>query len=124
MKSDQIGIACSALCSIHCLATPFLAFFSPALAHYFDSHYIHIIFFIFVVFFAFIAFKSQFKVHKNKTPMLFAFSGISLLTIGLFSEHSHYDHLENILNIIGSSLLIIGHFFNIKYSKTSKCNHA
>lgn len=143
---DKVGIALSALCVIHCIATPFLVFLSPWLASFFDSKWSHLGVFLFIVPVAYFTFYRFYKNHKNKKPMILGTIGVLLLGISLFSpghewamghEHhhdlhahneEHFNYLDTIINVIGSLILISGHWLNIKIHKDSKmadecCHH-
>lgn len=141
---DKVGIFLSALCVMHCLATPFLLFLSPWLGSIFESKWSHLGIFIFIVPVAYFTFYRFYKNHRNKNPMIFGTIGIILLGIALLSpghqweinhgEHihshneEHFNYVDTIINIIGSVVLMIGHWMNIKIHRDTKaasdcCHH-
>ena len=140
---DRVGIILSGLCVIHCMATPFLVFFSPWLASFFDSKWSHLGIFIFIVPVAYFTFYRFYKNHKNKKPMVLGTIGILLLGLSLLSpghewsvghEHihsdnnEHFNYVDTIINVIGSIILMAGHWLNIKIHRDSKsadecCHH-
>jgi hypothetical protein len=140
---DRVGIGLSALCVIHCLATPFLIFLSPWLASFFDSKWSHLGIFIFIVPVAYFTFYRFYKNHRNKKPMILGSIGIVFLGIALlspghgweidhgeFHNHNkeHFNYIDTIINIIGSLILMVGHWMNIKIHRDTKtasdcCHH-
>jgi hypothetical protein len=140
---DKVGIFLSALCVIHCLATPLLILISPWLGSYFDSKWSHLGIFIFIVPVAYFTFYRFYRNHKNKKPMIFGSIGILFLGIALLSpghewaiNHSeihshnedHFNYIDTIINIVGSIILMVGHWMNIKIHRDTKtasdcCHH-
>lgn len=140
---DRVGIILSGLCIVHCFVTPFVIMFSPMLAQFFDSKWSHLGVFIFIVPIAYFTFWRFYKNHKNKKPMILGTIGILFLLLALLSpghgwdmghgdthSHSeeHFHYLDTIINIIGSIILMAGHWMNIKIHKDSKsaddcCHH-
>lgn len=139
---DKVGMFLSGLCVIHCIATPFLVFLSPWLASFFDSKWSHLGIFIFIVPVAYFTFWRFYKNHRNKKPMILGTIGILLLGLSLLSPghewaighhdhgHSeeHFNYIDTIINVIGSLILISGHWLNIRIHNNSKmadecCHH-
>jgi hypothetical protein len=140
---DKVGIFLSALCVIHCLATPFLIILSPWLGSYFDSKWSHLGIFIFIVPVAYFTFYRFYKNHRNKKPMILGTIGIFILGVALLSpghsweiahdelhNHSeeHFNYIDTIINIVGSIILMVGHLMNIKIHRNTKtaddcCHH-
>lgn len=140
---DKVGMLLSGLCVIHCIATPFLIMFSPMVAHFFDSKWSHLGIFLFIVPVAYFTFWRFYKNHRNKKPMILGTIGILLLCLALLSpghgweiggEHfhshnqEHFHYLDTIINIVGSIILMSGHWLNIKIHRDSReavdcCHH-
>lgn len=132
---DKTGILLSGLCIIHCIAAPFLVFISPWLAQLFDSKWSHLGIFLFIVPVAYLTFYKFYKNHRNKKPMILGTIGILLLGLALLSPghawvmeagkvHSHnkehFHYVDTIINVIGSLVLMSGHWLNIKIHRNSK----
>lgn len=140
---DKVGILLSGLCVIHCVATPFLIMFSPMFAQFFDSKWSHFAVFLFIVPVAYFTFWRFYKNHRNKKPMILGTIGILFLGLSLLSpghrwevghDHlhghgeEHFQYVDTIINIIGSVILMSGHWINIKIHRDSRaaddcCHH-
>ena len=141
---DKVGIFLSGLCIVHCIATPFLIMFSPVVAQFFDSKWSHLGVFLFIVPVAYFTFWRFYKNHRNKIPMILGTIGILFLGLALLSpghgweveqggdlhlhDREHFHYLDTIINIIGSIILMAGHWLNIKIHRDSKaaddcCHH-
>lgn len=132
---DKAGIILSTICVIHCIATPFLIFISPWLAGLFDSKWSHLGIFLTIIPIAYFTFYRFYKYHRNKKPIILGSIGLLLLMSSLLSPghdweltshihqkhaNNHFHYIDTIINILGSVLLIIGHWLNIKIHKSAK----
>ncbi|MDH5580887.1 MAG: MerC domain-containing protein [Bdellovibrionales bacterium] len=116
---DKIGISLSGLCAIHCLITPLILIFMPAWANFFKHEYIHILFFLTVSPLALISFYRVFKEHEDRVPLGLGILG-SLVLLLSFVEHDHDIHF---LSILGSILLMSGHFLSLKKCRCKQHAH-
>ncbi len=121
---DRWGMLLSSLCAIHCLLTPILLLSLPAMGTYFESRWVHLGMALFVVPVGFYAFWSGYRHHRKLPLMLLGFTGLALVAAASLlpevAAHAHTHENESfgeiiradIVTIVGSMLLICGHFFN------------
>ncbi len=125
--TDKLGIIVSAICCIHCMATPLLMILSPGLVKYFDNEFIHLAMIAFVVPLGLYAFVSKLKIHENKTPLYIGIMGMLLLVLAIvFHEqhgHDHTEYIEMSLSILGGVALIWAHIMNVKLCRCHTCSH-
>lgn len=119
---DRLGIGVSGVCAIHCLFFPVIIStlpvwsFAPAIHGW--AHPLFIAVLIPVVYFA--AKRSHYD--KKITSMLAA--GIIFVLAGWLLGHFWLGLLfETTLTVLGSVLLIIGHWFNYSHHRTCKNRH-
>lgn len=128
INSDLIGVCASTLCTIHCLATPFL-FLATACTKTCCSGaptwWLWIDYaFLLISFFA--VYRSTKTTTKSwiKPTLWFAWSALFAF---IFLEQNTELHLSNYYKYSAASLLTIVHIYNLKYCqcKTDKCctNH-
>jgi len=80
---------------------------------YLDEHVFHLGMFIFVLPIAGFAFLQGFTHHHNIWVMVWGIPGLLLLAAGIFLPEDHSSHEFHIfLTILGSLLLVIGHYTN------------
>jgi len=120
---DKVGIVCSGACAVHCLLLPIIALFSPAIASFFESEWIHKGLLIFLTPVAILAFVRGFNQHHKSWPMISGVLGIVLLLAAVAAEELlevEIENLETILTVMGCLFLITAHIFNIKFLRSSK----
>jgi hypothetical protein len=122
---DRLGIIASCICAIHCLATPLLTLAWPFIATHTAHEWIHIGLLLFVAPLALFAFSTQRKKHGSNVPFAFGISGLAFLAAGVIFHDLAHDHfaLYVAINVIGSSLLIYGHYKNIKLCQCNTCHN-
>lgn len=104
---DRAGMFVSALCAIHCAMIPILAIASPVLYSLFDNPTVHIIFMIFVLPLGIAAFYLGYRHHRDLSILMTGIIGLSVVVISIMIH-------EDILTVIGSSVLIYSHYKNRK----------
>jgi len=114
---SKIGTALTLLCSVHCLATPFLALFIP----FFNSHdmdWLELAIIGSVVVLGSSSMLHGYRDHHgNKWPLILFITGISLL-IGGFAIHGAQMHLlHKTLMIVGSLSAAAGQLLNLKLNR-------
>lgn len=116
IRYDRLGVFLSALCSVHCLLTPVLVAFAPALGHYFNSELVHIILFTLVFPLAIYAFYTSYKEHHSIRPMSFGVFGIFLLAVELVLHEIFDGQMGWAIwaSVFGGLFLAYGHYLNIK----------
>jgi hypothetical protein len=126
---DKFGIWASVLCSIHCFLVPVIAIFFPFLEGVFGHTFFHAFAAIFIVPLGLFAFIHGYRHHHSKQIFLLGLAGLCTILAGLqFHEHqlqhSHFHiSLENVITVIGSTLLVTAHLMNLKKLK-GHCQHS
>jgi intracellular septation protein A len=115
---SKIGTALTLLCSVHCLATPFLALFIP----FFNSHdmdWLELAIIGGVVVLGSSSMMHGYKDHHgNKWPLIFFLTGIALLISGFAIHGANLPFLHKALMIIGSLSAAVGQLLNLKLNRT------
>lgn len=108
--ADKLGICLSALCLIHCLITPMLLIFLPALSLW-GHHVFHDALLVILPLLAIAAFIPGFVRHRDPRVFYWAIPGLAAVVLGtlLFEEEII---LQAIITISGSILLIRAHLKN------------
>jgi len=112
----KIGTALSILCSIHCIATPILALFIPAL----DLHgadWIELAMIAGIVLLGGSSLMHGYKSHhRNLKPGYIFSAGIIFFLLGYLFHDSDIQGLHKTLMICGSILCAGGQIYNLKLS--------
>ncbi len=85
-RYDYVGIFLSALCAVHCLATPILLAFLPALGEQFQSPWVHGVLLVFVVSIFLVTILRHYRMHKSVLPLVLGIAGIAVLGYGFYVE--------------------------------------
>jgi uncharacterized membrane protein YjjP (DUF1212 family) len=119
---DRFGVGVSTICAIHCLFFPVLisilpmTTFLPALHDW--AHPVFIITLIPIVYFA-----SRRSHYDTKIVSLLT-GGFLVVVVGWLGGHLLFGYLfETIVTLIGSVVLIVGHWFNYRHHRVCK-NHS
>lgn len=129
-KWDRTGILVATLCLIHCLAFPLLVVLLPATKSIFHNEIFELIIFSLGIVVGSISFFTSYKKHGIIQPMFIGLIGVGFLMMSLASSftHSHSETQFSYYTILGGTLLIIGHLWNIRAcacycEKTCEHNH-
>lgn len=120
---DRFGVVLSGLCIVHCILTPAIFLFFPALAAYFvpDIGLVHRILFIFILVAAGFAFWLGFGRHKQKEPLIYMGIGLFIIIMATFVVHGLVGHSwESLVAALGSLFLVRGHLLNHRYCRECK----
>ena len=110
----KLGTALTLLCSVHCVATPFLALFIPVFDHH-GIDWLELAIIGGVIILGSSSLWHGFKGHHGDKKPLFLFSaGILLLLIGLFTHSLHVELLHRACMIGGSLLSAGAQIWNLK----------
>lgn len=107
---DNIAIACSGLCLVHCLATPIiisLALFGAASSS-FESPWVHLLLLIPVIILALLSLPFSYTQHGSYLPMILVSLGISALVSTFFLP----EHYEFWITVPAALFIMSGHFWN------------
>lgn len=116
---DQLAVALSGLCLLHCLLLPFLVALLPFLSQFGDDH-LHAEVLIFVIPVSIIALALGFRRHRHTGIVISGLVGLVILTLGGTIVHNAYGLLaDRTMTVIGSFTLAITHYRNFRYSRAA-----
>lgn len=109
---DRVGIGLSGVCAIHCLLVPVVVALIPLWPAFEEFHeYTHLIFFIAIAPAVYLSLRGRNK--SLKITILLAL-GVCVIFFAWFFNESLSDYGEAGITLIGSILLITGHWLNYK----------
>lgn len=116
---DRFGIGISGICAIHCLVFPGLISILPLFgAVTVVDEWLHPIFIALLVPAVYFAIKRS---HYDKTITTLLIVGFILVLLGWYLGHFWLGHLtEVLLTVVGSIILITGHWLNYRHHRTCK----
>ncbi len=119
---DNLGIAASSLCLVHCLAMPFVIAFLPLLGWQFlEGRPAHRILAFFVFSFAIFAVVPGYLKHKKTSVLISMLLGLSLVLIATFTARQFMpEKLELPLITLGNLMLVATHWRN---RSLAACGH-
>lgn len=117
---DLLGIICSSLCLVHCLATPIILALgvSGLLATILTTEFIHYILIVPVGLLILLTLPTAYKRYGVFSPILIGVLGMIFLIAALFLG----EEKEALLTIIGGSLLVAFHLWNFQLQHKNKIN--
>jgi hypothetical protein len=114
---DQMALALSGLCLLHCLLLPFAVAVLPFLGQFSDDH-LHAELLVVVIPISVVALYLGFRRHNHSGVVVMGMIGLIVLTIGGTVAHSRYGLLaDRTLTVIGSVTLAIAHYRNFRLSR-------
>lgn len=107
---DDLAVACSGACMIHCLVTPIVIGFGTAglLGDWFTSEWVHKVMLVPVILLAILSLPGAYRRHKNHWPLLLGGIGLSTMVSALIGPET----LETWITLSGGLLLITAHLWN------------
>ena len=120
--ADRAGIAASALCFVHCLATPILLSLSAVYVHFLPSEErTHRILAIGVTLIGVTALGLGYRRHKRKTSLIVAGIGVILIFMGAFFGDKLPAHWQEVvITLAGSCCMIAAHRLNRTFCNSCK----
>ncbi len=135
-RFDFLGLTLSILCGIHCLVTPLLIIYLPAIGKAIETIWFHTGIIVFICFAFHQSIYKYFKVHQSKLVLGLGCAGLILFIISFISELKHHsgehEHGHNLTDvhgdettmiyvaITGAILLVSAHILNIRKCKCHK----
>ena len=108
---DHWGMLASALCVVHCIATPIVALVLPAIAA--NEGVTHGVLAVAVVLFALLAFLPATKIHGKHRVLVLGMAGVLLIwTALLLPEEWVGDRFRDLLTMAGGVTMVAAHVFN------------
>lgn len=124
---DRFGILVSALCLIHCVATPLILIFAPTLLFFdkfVEEQSTHRILFGFLLLAVIFALAPGLRLHGDRRPLYLAAIGIALMVFATFFAHAIWGHFSEPLFAIPASILIIfSHILNRRSCRLCQHDH-
>ena len=108
---DTVGQVLSAVCAVHCVATPFMVGLGPAAASVFGGA--HPVLLAFVIGVALWAFVPGYRCHRSKRVVALAVAGVVTLGIAAFVLHGSLL-AETAVSLAGASMMMLAHWQNRK----------
>lgn len=120
--SDKTAISLSALCTLHCLALPFILVVFPNIAALqLDNEAFHLWMIIAVVPISAYALTMGCRRHRQKHVVALGILGLALLVGAIVVGHSLYGEIaEKALTLAGAALIALGHFRNYRLCQQRK----
>lgn len=120
-KSDQLGAIFSALCLVHCVATPFLFIAKSTTAHACSAApaWWAAIDYIFLVL-SFTAVWASARATRLSWIPYAMWTGWSALALVIVCERWHLAHLPSAIQHIPALLLITLHIYNLRHCQCAK----
>ena len=109
---DRVGIGLSGICAIHCLLVPVVVALIPLWPAFEDIHeYTHLVFFLAIAPAVYLSLKRK---HESRAVSVYLITGVVIIFCAWFF-HEYLGELgEAGVTLIGSILLIKGHWLNYK----------
>ncbi|MCC6335260.1 MAG: MerC domain-containing protein [Myxococcales bacterium] len=106
---DTLGQVLSAVCAVHCVATPFLLGLLPAAASVLGGA--HPVLLVVVTGVALWAFIPGYRCHRAKHVLGLALGGIAFLALGALVFHDDLA-VDTGLSLVGATLMMTAHWRN------------
>lgn len=114
---DQVAVALSGLCLVHCLLLPVAIAIIPFLGQVDESHF-HLQMLVLVLPVSGIALLLGFRRHGDRRIIVAGIVGLLLLVVGGTLAHSLYGVVaDRTLTILGSLILAATHYRNSQLSR-------
>jgi hypothetical protein len=122
MHADRLGMVASILCFIHCILTPIAVSLLAVGVHYIPSEEkVHRVLAIFVAVLGAVAILFGYRRHRRRRVLLLISGGVLLIFATAYFGDRLPSHLVEVaITMMGSSLMIAGHFLNHTFCK--KCD--
>ena len=121
--ADGSAIGLSLICTLHCLLLPVAVALYPNFMSFMpNDEVVHLsILFVAIPISIFALLKGA-KLHSKHSVFFIGFSGLLILVLALFLEHSFFgDHGEKIFTIIGSIVVSYAHYKNFSICRNQGC---
>lgn len=114
---DRIGIGLSGICAIHCLLVPVVVSLIPLWPAFEELHgYTHLFFFLAIAPTVVLSLRKR---HDSLLITLFLIGGVLVIFFAWFFNDTLGEYGEAGITLVGSLLLIRGHWLNYKFKKNT-----
>ncbi len=112
---DRIGIGLSSICALHCLLVPVVVALIPLWPAFEELHgYTHLFFFLAIAPTVILSLRRK---HESIATTIYLISGVLIIFIAWFFNETLGEYGEAGVTLIGSLLLIRGHWLNYKIKR-------
>ena len=121
-QMDRVGIATSALCFVHCVATPVVLSLSAVSSHFLPTEeHTNRVLAVFVTIVGVAAISLGYQKHRRKRVLAGAFLGMLLIFFGAYFGDLFPSHAcEVAVTLTGSCCLIFAHRINHTFCSDCK----
>jgi ABC-type methionine transport system permease subunit len=123
---DRVGMAASALCFVHCVATPVILSLSAVLPHFLPSEeHTHRLLAVVVTIIGAAAISFGYRKHRKKRVLGATFLGLALICSGAYFGDLLPSHKSEVaITLAGSLCMIFAHRMNHTFClDCKKCAH-
>ncbi|RNC85738.1 MAG: MerC domain-containing protein [Balneola sp.] len=114
---DRVGIGISGVCAIHCLLVPFIISLIPLWPAFEELHgYTHLFFFLAIAPVVILSLRNR---HESLSITFYLISGVLIIFLAWLFNETLGELGEAGVTLIGSILLIRGHWLNYRLKKGS-----
>jgi hypothetical protein len=119
---DRLGIYASALCFVHCLATPVILSLSAVSAHFLPTEeHTHRTMAVLVTILGTVALLTGYRRHKRRSIFVLMGVGLTLIFTGACFGDLLASHLEEVaITLAGSCCMIAAHQMNHTFCRSCK----
>ena len=122
--SDKLAITLSTACAIHCLMVPsFLIVTSGFFTISIHNELIHYLLISLAVPISLFGLNSGLKKHNKPSFFYIGIAGLAILVSAIFIGESMFGRFgEQILSVVGSTIVVYAHFRNYRTCKEIDCS--
>ncbi|GAB5408477.1 MAG: hypothetical protein BalsKO_08420 [Balneolaceae bacterium] len=114
---DRVGIGLSGVCAIHCLLVPVIVSLIPLWPAFEELHgYTHLFFFLAITPTVIL---SLIKKHDSLLITGFLVGGVLVIFLAWFFNETLGEYGEAAITLVGSLMLIRGHWLNYKFKRVA-----
>jgi len=119
---DNMAVALSGLCLLHCLTLPILIALIPFMSQFGEGHF-HVQMLLVVLPVSVMAFSLGFRRHRVKSVIAWGGVGMLLLVLGATVVHDSFGLVaDRTVTICAALILAFAHYFNNRFSRHSVAN--
>lgn len=113
--ADRLGILVSAICAVHCMLVPILFYLLPAAGVALGDERLEWGLLLLAGMVASLSLGLSYRRHRSLTVLALLVAGLLLLVAArLLEEHGEPALLSALVSVVGASVLVTGHAFNLR----------
>ena len=118
--ADRLGILVSAICAVHCMLVPILFYLLPAAGVALGDERLEWGLLLLAGMVASLSLGLSYRRHRSLTVLALLAAGLLLLVAArLLEEHGEPALLSALVSVVGASVLVTGHAFNLRRRHTA-----